>query len=193
MFKKILLLAFGLLLGTSAMAQEWGLTVGIHQTAADIDKGSGVTGDIDGKLGFDLGALLAFELVPDLRFRTGLLYEQRGFDFKDASGDKSHFNFAYIDVPVNVQYNFTPMVAVFGGGLVGIKASDSVSAPSGADYNIDMKTLYPLLNVGMNFTFDDMIGFDVYAERGVGEFATDKYHDSYKDYTTFGLRFIYWL
>jgi hypothetical protein len=56
-----------------------------------------------------------------------------------------------------------------------------------------MKSLYPLVNAGVNLMFEDMIGFDLFYELGLGEFASDTANNSYKDYSTFGLRFIYWM
>lgn len=191
MTRKLIALAFGVLLSSTAMAQEYGLAVGIHQTSASVDNTTGSSGKVEGKLGFEAGLAVAFELIPNLRFRTGLTFDQRQFDYK-ISGNKFQFNYAYLDVPVNAQYNFTPMFGVFGGLLVGIKASDSTKVPSGMTLDADMKSLYPLIDLGVNMTFDDMIGFDVYYERGIGEFASAT-GLSLKDYSTFGLRFLYWM
>ena len=194
MTKLILALLCGGLVSSVAVAQDYGLTVGIHQTTGTVDtNGSstslkGSAGSVSGKLGFDAGLVASFELVPAFRFRSGILYDQRQIDYKLNNGAGTvSFNFAYIDIPVNAQYNFTPMFGIYGGLIVGIKASDSTSVPAGT-YSPDMKSLYPLLNVGGNFMFNDMIGFDVYYEAGLGNAATDV-----KNFSTFGMHFIYWL
>ncbi len=196
MIKPILAIFFGLAVSCFANAQEYGLGIGVHQTTASVDSTSGLTGSVSGKLGFDLGLHVAFELVPNLRFRTGFIYDQRQFDYKYSSfgGGKIEFNFAYLDVPVNLQYNFNEMVAVYGGLIVGVKASDSIKAPSAlGTMDFSMKSMYPLFNAGVNLMFDDMIGFDFFLEHGIGEFASDSSGTSLKDYSTFGMRFIYWM
>lgn len=189
--------AIGLLISTSAMAQEYGLTIGFQQNSADVENPEGVSGKIDSKLGFSGGGLVAFELVENLKFRSGLIFNQRHIDYKvtspDAAEGKYKLKFDYLDVPVNVQYNFNEMFGVYGGMIMGIKASDSADAPAGLDFDPDMESLYPLLNVGVNMIFEDMIGFDLFFERGIGEFATGDDSLSFKDYTTFGARFIYWM
>jgi hypothetical protein len=182
----------GLLLSSAAMAQDYGLTVGIHQTTATVSDSTttGLAGgSVSGRLGFDAGLTASFELIPQVRFRTGVLYNQRPFDYKLANNVGTvGFNFAYVDVPVNAQYNFNQTVGIYGGLIVGVKASDSVNVPNGGTYSPNMKSLYPLVNGGVNFMFNDMIGFDVYYEMGLGEFA-----DNLKNYSTFGMHFIYWL
>ncbi len=203
MTNRIFAAVIGLLISSTAMAQEYGMQIGLHQTNAKVDAGTtGITGSTSGRLGFDLGLAVAFELMPGFRFRSGLMYNQRQFDYKITNTGNAGtlgINFAYLDVPVMVQYNFNPMFAVYGGLIAGIKASDTIKTYSSlSTAQVDMKSLYPLLTVGGNFTFDDMIGFDLYYEMGMGEFATAKAipaatNDlSLKDYSTFGMHFLYW-
>ena len=160
--KVIIALAAGLMISATATAQEYGLGIGIHQTTATIDEPGTASGSVSGKLGFDAGLHVAFELIPRLRFRTGAVYNQRQFDYKLNSGaGKVEFNFAYLDVPVNVQYGFNEMFSVYGGMTVGVKASDSTKSPASVGaVDVSAKSLYPLLNAGVNLMFDDMIGFD---------------------------------
>lgn len=195
MNKQLWIFAFGLFLSSAAYAQDYGLTIGVHQTSASVDAGdsttllNGKTGSANGSLGYDLGLTASFELMPDFRFRTGILYDYRPFDYKLDSGGTAHFRFGWIDIPVNVQYNFTQMVGIYGGLIVGVKASDSVDVPTSlTSKSPGAKALYPLLNGGVNFMFNDMIGLDVYYEYGMGSFA-----DNAKNYSTVGMHFIYWL
>jgi hypothetical protein len=190
---KFTALIFGLMVSANAMAQDYGLTLGVHQTTATVDTGTSAAsfpaGSVSGRLNFDLGLTASFELVPNFRFRSGVLYDTRAFDYKLANGAGTFsFNYAYVDVPVNVQYNFTPMVGIYGGLIVGIKASDSKTTPTGFVYDGSMKSMYPLVNLGVNFMFNNMFGFDLYGEDGLGEFA-----DHMKNYQTIGMHFIYWL
>lgn len=201
MKKQLWILALGLFVSSASYAQEYGLTLGVHQTSATVDPSgnstmatAGVTGSTNSSLGYDLGLTVAFELMPNFRFRSGALYNYRPFEFKlsapaGAAGQTVTFKYAYIDVPVNVQYNFNQTVGVYGGMIVGIKASDTVEMPSTfTSTNLNAKSLYPLFNVGMNFMFEDMIGIDVYYEMGAGSFS-----DIAKNYSNFGMHFIYWL
>jgi hypothetical protein len=194
---KFFALICGLMISSAAMAQDYGLTIGVHETTATANPGpagggawlDGSTGTVSSGLGYDLGLTASFELVPSVRFRTGLLYDLRPFEYKaNGGGGTVDVNFAYIDIPVNFQYNFTPMIGLYGGMIVGVKASDSANVPNGVNDSPNAKSLYPLGNVGVNFTFNDLLGFDLYYEAGFGTFA-----DDFKNYSTFGLHFIYWL
>ncbi len=178
-------------ISTTALAQEYGLTLGFNQSSADVDDPANVDGKIEGKLGFGLGGVVAFELMPGVRFRSGLIYNQRHFDYKIGTS-KREVNLAYLDVPVLAQYNLTPIFALYGGLVVGVKASESTKSPAGVVFDVDMKALYPLATLGVNLMFEDMFGFDVYYEHGLGEFASTA-DTSFKDSSSFGLRFIYWL
>lgn len=180
MKKSILVLALGMFLGTAVQAQEYGALLGVHQTSADsVNSGT----SIDGGFNFKAGLAVAFELMEGTKFRSGLLYNQRHIEAKSA-GVKSDINFDYFDIPALVQYNVNDMFGFFGGLVVGVNVNDDVH-PKGTDP--DAKSLIPLLNLGFNLTFQDMIGFDVYYERGLGKFA-----ENLENYGTFGANFIYW-
>lgn len=187
----------GLFLSCAAFAQDYGLTLGVHQASASVDMNGNTTtaplkiaGSSSGSLGYDVGLIVSFELLPNFRFRSGALYDYRPFEFKPDNGGSVSFKYAWLDVPVNVQYNFNPMVGVFGGLIVGINASDSYSNNTNGNWNANfgVQALYPLANLGVNFMFNDMIGIDLFYESGLGKFS-----DVAKGYSTFGMHFIYWL
>lgn len=184
MTKNILVLAITMMISPLASAQEFGALLGVHQTTADSDM-NGVS--IDGKFNFKMGVLAAFELTDGAKFRSGLLYNQRRFESK-SGGLSTDVNFDYFDVPALIQYNPNDMFGFFGGLVVAVNVNDDVETPAGvAVTDSDADTLIPLLSVGVNFTFDDMIGFDVYYERGLGGFA-----ESLENYSTYGANFLYW-
>jgi hypothetical protein len=184
MTKKLIVLAFGFMFSAAAGAQEFGVTLGVHQTTADIDVG---TASVDGQFNWKGGLAADFELAPMMHFRSGLVYNQRHVDVK--TGTKTvGVDFSYLDVPVNFQYDFNEMVGLFGGMVVGINVDDKIDSPlSPTATDPGAKGLIPLVDVGVNFLFDDLIGFDVYYERGLGDFA-----DHMKDFSTFGANVIYW-
>lgn len=183
---KIIFLLNALIICSGASAQEYGLLVGFHQTTATTDT-AGYTSE--GQLNWKFGLNMAFELVPNVRFKTGAIYDERHVDYKVTATDaKFKYNFAYIDVPVNVQYNFNEMVGLYGGLTVGINVNDKVDRPAGVvSYDPESKSLIPLADVGLNFLFADMIGFDLYYQRGLGAYAKDV-----KNFSTVGGNFIYW-
>jgi hypothetical protein len=175
----------GLFMAPQAHAQDYGFTLGFQQTTASTDT-SGTS--VDGVFNFKAGLLMDFEMVPMVKFRTGAVYDQRHVEWKDSAGDKTKVNFDYIDVPVDIQYNFNDMVGLFGGLNIGINVNDKADFPTGtSSHDLGAKAIIPLVNVGANFTFEDMFGFDLYYEHGLGEFA-----DHLKDFSTFGGNFIYW-
>lgn len=185
MIKSLLILAAGLLMSGTASAQEYGFLAGVHQTTANTD----VTGaSIEGVFNFKAGLAAAFGLNDQMKFRTGLLYNQRHVELKALGAKQAEINFNYLDIPALVQYKVNEMFGLYGGLIVGVNVGDEVKlAPGVTGVNVEKKSLIPLFQVGANLTFDDMIGFDLYYERGLGEVA-----ENLKDYSTFGANFIYW-
>jgi hypothetical protein len=185
MIKSLLILATGLLMSNSAVAQEFGALLGVHQTTADTDVNNA---SIDGQFNFKAGLLVNFGLNDMAKFRTGLLYNQRHVEEKVSGTKVAEINFDYLDVPALFQYNVNEMFGLFGGLVVGINVNDDVKVSGGGTAtDPDKKGLIPLVQIGANMTFDDMIGFDLYYERGLGDYAKNL-----KDFSTFGANFIYW-
>lgn len=168
-------------------AQEYGALIGVHQTEAELGAASGSS--VKGKMGFKAGLAMAFGLADQMRFRTGAIYNQRHFESSNGSqAGETKYNFDYVDVPANLQFNFNDKVSVFGGMIIGVNINDDVKYPTGVTAaDPDIEKMIPLLNAGVNLLFDDMIGFDFYIERGMGDIA-----DGLKNYSTFGGNFLYW-
>lgn len=191
MFKCFFGLAFALLLGASAHAQDFGLTFGLSGSKASA-KNSGVSSG-DTEFGFRLGGVAAFPLSDQLKFRTGVLYTQRHFDLKvDGTDVKATDKFDYIDIPFLAQFNFNENFGVFGGIVAAININDSIDLSGGGGSltgtAIGTKGLYPLIQIGVNGTFDNMYGIEAYYEMGLGDI-----YDGAKNYSVFGANFIYWL
>ena len=69
---KFAAIVVGALISSVAMAQDYGLTIGVHQTTATVTTGgqnSFPAGSAEGKLNYDLGLTASFELIPNFRFR----------------------------------------------------------------------------------------------------------------------------
>lgn len=185
MIKNLLILATGLFMASAAQAQEFGALLGVHQTTADTDTAGA---SVDGQFNFKAGMLINFGLNDQAKFRTGLLYNQRHVETKASGVKVAEVNFNYLDVPALFQYSMNEMFGLFGGLVVGVNVGDEVKMASGAAAtDPGKKGLIPLVQLGANVTFDDMIGFDLYYERGLGSYA-----DHLKDFSTFGANFIYW-
>ncbi len=181
MIKYILILVSMAAFSAPALAQEFGATLGFHQTTADTD----ATGtSIDGKLNFKAGMLIGMEMADKFKFRSGLIFSQRHIDATN-SGFKTKVQLDYLDIPANVQYNFNEMFGLFGGMTFALNIADSYKPDPGVDQ--DVTKLIPLLDLGVNLTFSDMFGFDFYYQRGLGGFAK-----SLENHSTFGGNFILW-
>lgn len=186
---KFISMIFSFLLFTSVHAQDIGVQVGIHSTKATADGASE-----SAELGYKVGVMGVFDLTENVYFRTGLLYTTRNFTLTDATPRDFDYEFSYLDVPVLFQMQINPMFAVFAGGVVAINMDKKVKVPSlnsSGDAD-DVKSLYLLAQVGGQFMFDG-IGFDVYFERGLGEFVGDDggTQSARKAYTSIGANFIY--
>jgi hypothetical protein len=174
-----------LALGSVAEAQDFGLTAGFSQSTAD-SKISGIT--TGGVFGFRLGGVVAVPLTETLKFRSGLIYAQR--HITTSSGlVKNTVSMDYLDVPVLAQYNFNETFGIFGGLIAAFNTNHQGVQNSLTGQNIQNPTsLIPLLQVGINGTFQDQFGVEAYYERGVGDI-----YDGAKNYSVFGANFIYWL
>ncbi len=170
---------------SGAWAQDMGALLGVHQTSADTSV-SGAA--VESQFNWRAGLALRLDLVEPIQFRTGLLYTSRAFEVS-SGGLKTEYNFAYLDIPALVQYSVQDMLALHGGLIVAANVNDDVDPPSGTTAaDPDADALIPLMQLGVTLNFDDMVGFDIYFERGFGSFAKDL-----KDYSAFGASFIYWL
>lgn len=181
MFKHLAILASALMISLPSFAQEFGLTGGFHQSSASA-KNSGVTDD--SKIGYKLGLSAKFEMVAPMNFKTGLIYSYRPFELT-TSGSTFEFKFSYLDIPALVEYKINEMVGVFGGLVIGLNVSDDVK-PSGNPQG--MEDIIALGQVGASFLFEDLYGFDIYVERGLGTI-----YDGAENYMSIGANFVWWL
>jgi len=181
MRKMLVLLISVLSFGLSANAQELGMTGGFSSSQAEA-KTAGVSED--SSIGYRFGASVKFNLMDQLNFKTGLLYVYRPFTFK-TSGTEYDLKFAYLDLPATMEFKFNDMIGVFGGVIVGINVSDNNSLVGDPR---EVEELIAHLQGGVSFLFDDLYGFDIYMEKGMGDI-----YNNAKDYTTYGANFVYYI
>jgi len=193
--KQILVLVFALVTALSARAQDVGFVAGIANNSASTDTVfSGLS--VDSDLGYRLGINVMMDLADRVNFRTGVMYTYRPISMTGTNTDLD-VKMSYIDIPVLFQFAFNNRISLFAGPVVGIKAGEKIKGTLGGiarDENIsdlntgkDAKSIYLLGQVGLNFNFDG-IGFDVYYEKGFGQFV----EDTLKDYSNVGANFVYW-
>jgi hypothetical protein len=169
--------------GTFSSAQEMGISAGAQESnASGRNPGDSTSGDFGIRAGF-IGSFL---LEDNLKFRTGLMYTQRHFDYKTSGGDTYTFNWDYVDVPALIQYNFNEIFGLFGGVIIAINSSHAVSGTP--TYTVTgEKDLTPIFQAGVNLLFDNMYGFDLFYEQGF-----DTIDSNTKDLGAFGASFIYY-
>jgi hypothetical protein len=178
-------------MGVSAQAQDYGLTAGLSQSNASASGNlSNANYSNSGEFGFRAGGVASFPLMDNLKFRTGLIYAQRHFTLKHDSPDvKITFNNDYLDIPVLAQYNFNEVFGLFGGIVAAVNVNKSVSSNvTVTNADSGTKNLLPILQLGINATFDNMYGVEAYYEFGLGDIS-----DNAKNFNVFGANFIYWL
>ena len=185
----LLSLAAALSFSTAAFAQDFGLMAGVlDSNATVITSGtnslpSGTSSS--GVFGFRAGGVMSIPLTDQFLFRSGLIFTQRHVEVTN-SGVNATLDFDYIDIPVLGQFNITENFGVFGGLIAAASVNHSGTAEN--QTVTGTKALYPLIQVGINGTFQNMFGVEAYYEMGLGDIS-----DQVKNFGVFGANFIYWL
>ncbi|MBX7231062.1 MAG: PorT family protein [Bdellovibrionales bacterium] len=169
-------------------AQEYGVSLGVHQTDASSTNDALSVGNV---FNFRLGGIVMLPFTESFKFRSGLMFTQRHLEL-DMTTSKPTAKFDYIDVPALAQYQFNENFGLYGGLIVGFNVNHKLTVdnpPAGVSTSAKgVKSMLPLFQVGINGTFQDEFGLEVYYERSVG----DIYQDA-KDYSVYGINFIYLL
>jgi hypothetical protein len=171
-------------------AQEFGAMAGIHNGKSDLISSSLSSENV---LGYRLGILMKTELTESVQFRSGLIYTVRNTEHESAGVFRSELDLSYLDIPVLFEFNMSEIVSVFAGPVVAINVGDNkkdTNLTTGASTQgsiDDVESLYLLAQVGVSFNFDG-IGFDVYYERGLGEYIKD----GAEDFSAYGANFVLW-
>lgn len=145
----ILLLAFGL----TASAQDVGIKAGanfsnLYQTEFSSN---------NVKISPSFGIYAKLPLVRDLFIQPELLYSNRGSQVRYnglLGSNEYRFNLNYIDLPVSLVAQVTPVFSVSGGGYVGYLADANIRNHGSYDYQ--------------NVNEDDFNRWDMGIQAGVG-------------------------
>lgn len=190
--KKLVFILVSVLV-SSASAQEFGFVGGVHS-----GKGEDPNGNLteDSVFSYRVGLGIKMDLTDTVNLRTGLMYVDRSTEYSFSTAD-IEYNFAYLDIPVLFEIKANEMIGFFAGPVVAFNMNENgkVSDPSNllglgtsVDRDVDdVESMYLLAQVGMSFNFD-MIGFELFYERGLGEFVKD----DAENFSAFGANFVYW-
>lgn len=97
---KTTLIAFAVLIGISANAQDKPITFGV-KAGANLSNFSGDL-DMDAKFGFNAGVTLDYGFTPDLFLMTGLEFTTKGAKASDDFNMK--LNLSYLQLPIHIGY-----------------------------------------------------------------------------------------
>ncbi len=158
--KRIFITILGLILSTSAMANDFGLIVGLRTNSADFPSNGGT---VASKTGLGVGAMGYFDIANKWEMRTGFVYNQRNFTITNGGVD-SDLNLSYIDIPVTASYKFADYAGVFAGPVLGLLASKECKSGAGGcsavTNNPDSLSLG--LQFGASFKFAPQLGGEFY-------------------------------
>jgi hypothetical protein len=163
---KILLSLTVLVFSQSLFAQKVGIALGTSQMNVEVE--TGVEPQAEGGL---LGGALFYNKFGDMMMqRIGVLYAQRDFS-TTYNSVKTNYNLSYLQVPLTVGLILNPNFALFGGvdlnlnvgkacSIANSSASCSPKGVKSADFG---------LNLGVNLTFMDDFGLEIFYDRALGK------------------------
>ena len=116
-FKQLTLAFLLLSIGSSLTAQGLAVKGGLNLANASVSTtnldGQEVDLDTDSRTTFNIGLIADFPLGNVLSFRTGLVYQNRGFKqelsetfFGETFSSKTSFKLSYLDIPLTLRANF---------------------------------------------------------------------------------------
>lgn len=114
---KKLFLSLGLVAGTFAFAQSFGIKGGMNVSSISKDA---TLSDTKSKIGFNAGAFVNIPIAEGFSIQPEVLYNDLGSKTEytlPVLGTKTEFstNLGYVSVPVMVQYNITPELYLEAG------------------------------------------------------------------------------
>ncbi len=117
--KKLILVAIVVLFSTTTFAQglDLGLKAGVN--FANIND---VSGDLDGRTGFVVGAFVGGKFNDKIGMQADLLYSQQGADF-----DIDKIDLNYVNVPVVIKYFLVKGLHIHAGPQFGFVVDDNLN------------------------------------------------------------------
>jgi hypothetical protein len=178
-FFTLLILVFS----QGVFAQKVGIALGTSQTNIETD--TGVEAQSEGGL---LGGALFYNNFGDTMLqRIGVLYAQKNFSMTSASV-KNNVNLSYLQVPLTIGFVMNPNFSFFGGVALNLNVGKSCSYgnSSSACTVKGVKSADFGLNFGINLTFMDEFGLEIFYDR-----TTGKIMDGTTGASTVGVNLLY--
>ncbi len=173
---KKLFLGLGLVAGTFAFAQTFGIKGGMNVSSLSNDAG---LDDSKSKIGFNAGVFMNAPLAESFSIQPEVLYSQYGS--KAESGNTStSLKFDYITVPVMFQYNATPEFYLEAGPEFGFMTSAKGKVEVGdnsqtVDLNKDNYNTFNFgVGLGAGYYFTPNIGLTARYVAGFTDIAKDR-------------------
>lgn len=184
--KHLLFLSLALFFTTSAFSDtKFSLGAGFNFNTIDTEGslGSGV----DEEISIDLSIAGKVEVgINDLwLFRTGLWLQEKSakysIDFAGIEGDITS-NTSYLSVPLNLKYQASKDIGIFGGYIADVRINDYCS--TGGDFNSctideDSRSVVHLATLGVSILGSEKFNVDLSWQQGL----TDYYKDLIKMHT----------
>ena len=173
---KKLFLGLGLVAGTFAFAQTFGIKGGMNVSSLSNDAN---LDDSKSKIGFNAGVFMNAPLAESFSIQPEVLYSQYGS--KAESGNTStSLKFDYITVPVMFQYNATPEFYLEAGPEFGFMTSAKGKVEVGdnsqtVDLNKDNYNTFNFgVGLGAGYYFTPNIGLTARYVAGFTDIAKDR-------------------
>lgn len=175
----------GLVLAANiAHASDFAVAVGVRTNSADAAVSGGP--DVSGQMGLGAGVIGWFDLTGALQIRSGFMLNQR--NYKTDGTPEVTANITYIDIPATLMYKFADYAGVFGGPVLGLRASDECKIEGGGSCTgEDPDSMLTGFQFGVGFKFAPQMGAELYYEMVPGEF----WDDNLKDAKSIGANFLY--
>jgi hypothetical protein len=143
--KKLIFIAFTVLIGTTAFSQEIDLGVKAGANFANISDASGLSN----KTGFQAGIFAGLKFTDKVGIQADLLYSQQGAKF-----DAGDFDLSYVNVPVVLKYYLVQGLNVQAGPQFGFIVDDKISLDVFGDIADAEKTdVSGIVGAGYDFPF----------------------------------------
>lgn len=160
--KSLIAVFLGLLSVVSvAEAQEFALTAGFRSNNADSDR-TGIT--INGRTGYQFGALAFVPVSGQIHVRSGFLYTQKYLLSTSGTNPvtETEINLSYLDVPATMLFKFSEYGGVFAGFV--LSANQSKDCGSGVSVCTGVQSTVIPFTVGASFKFAPQMGGELVYE-----------------------------
>lgn len=166
---KKLFLSLGLVAGTFAFAQSFGIKGGMNVSSISKDA---TLSDTKSKIGFNAGAFVNVPIAESFSIQPEVLYNDLGaktvYKISENTTASTSTNLGYVAVPVMLQYNATPEFYLEAGPEFGfLLSANNKREGNGGNTNISTTTELKKDNLN-SFNFGLGIGAGYYFTPNIG-------------------------